>query len=202
MRQLGVSLVNIALGNPYAQPHFGRPFEYPPPDGYESPEPPLLGVDRHFKIAGAIQAANPGHTYRAPGSAPAASKGRADREDDPTPPSSGAKPRVADRDDRRERDREHSLALGDPRDRLRVRRMHRPEQHGDRSDAAIEPEVAQRDEPAADRDEIEHEVREVKARVGIAPDRAVEHHRQVAHRQVLGAEHEPRVARYVEEDRV
>jgi NADPH2 dehydrogenase len=60
MRALGVSLVNIALGNPYAQPHFGRPFEYPPPDGYESPEHPLLGVDRHFKIAGAIQAANPG----------------------------------------------------------------------------------------------------------------------------------------------
>ncbi len=60
MRHLGVSLVNIALGNPYAQPHFGRPFEYPPPDGYESPEHPLLGVDRHFKIAGAIQAANPG----------------------------------------------------------------------------------------------------------------------------------------------
>ena len=60
MRALGVLLVNIALGNPYAQPHFGRPFEYPPPDGYESPEHPLIGVDRHFKIAGAIQAANPG----------------------------------------------------------------------------------------------------------------------------------------------
>jgi NADPH2 dehydrogenase len=60
MRQLGVALVNVALGNPYAQPHFGRPFEYPPPDGYESPEHPLVGVDRHFKIAGAIQAANPG----------------------------------------------------------------------------------------------------------------------------------------------
>lgn len=60
MRELGVSLVNIALGNPYAQPHFGRPFEYPPPDGYESPEHPLLGVHRHFTIAGAIQAANPG----------------------------------------------------------------------------------------------------------------------------------------------
>ncbi|MBA4062717.1 MAG: NADH:flavin oxidoreductase [Isosphaera sp.] len=60
MAGLGVALVNIALGNPYAQPHFGRPFEYPPPDGYESPEHPLIGVDRHFKIAGAIQAANPG----------------------------------------------------------------------------------------------------------------------------------------------
>jgi len=59
MQALGVSLVNIALGNPYAQPHFGRPFEYAPPDGYESPEHPLLGVHRHFTIAGAIQAANP-----------------------------------------------------------------------------------------------------------------------------------------------
>jgi NADPH2 dehydrogenase len=60
MRSLGVRLVNVALGNPYAQPHFGRPFEYPPPDGYESPEHPLIGVDRHFKCAEAIQRANPG----------------------------------------------------------------------------------------------------------------------------------------------
>ena len=60
MRDLGVSLVNVTLGNPYAQPHYGRPFEYAPPDGYESPEHPLIGVDRHFKIAAAIQDANPG----------------------------------------------------------------------------------------------------------------------------------------------
>ena len=60
MRTLGVELVNVALGNPYAQPHFGRPFEYPPPDGYESPEHPLIGVNRHFECAAAIQRANPG----------------------------------------------------------------------------------------------------------------------------------------------
>jgi len=60
MRTLGVELVNVALGNPYAQPHFGRPFEYPPPDGYESPEHPLIGVNRHFECAAAIQHANPG----------------------------------------------------------------------------------------------------------------------------------------------
>ena len=60
MRQLGVSLVNVTMGNPYAQPHFGRPFEYPPPDGYESPEHPLVGVDRHFRATATIQAANPG----------------------------------------------------------------------------------------------------------------------------------------------
>lgn len=60
LRNLGVSLVNVTMGNPYAQPHFGRPFEYPPPDGYESPEHPLIGVDRHFKATATIQAANPG----------------------------------------------------------------------------------------------------------------------------------------------
>lgn len=60
MKQLGVSIVNIAMGNPYAQPHFGRPFETPPPDGYESPEHPLVGVDRHFRLAAELQRAHPG----------------------------------------------------------------------------------------------------------------------------------------------
>jgi 2,4-dienoyl-CoA reductase-like NADH-dependent reductase (Old Yellow Enzyme family) len=59
MRKLGVALINVTMGNPYAQPHFNRPFEYPPPDGYESPEHPLIGVDRHFKATEAVQRANP-----------------------------------------------------------------------------------------------------------------------------------------------
>lgn len=59
MRKLGVTLVNATMGNPYAQPHFGRPFETPPPDGYESPEHPLVGVDRHFRATETIQRANP-----------------------------------------------------------------------------------------------------------------------------------------------
>ena len=49
MRELGVVLINATMGNPYAQPHYGRPFETPAPDSYESPEHPLLGVDRHFR---------------------------------------------------------------------------------------------------------------------------------------------------------
>ena len=61
MRTLGVAVVNVTMGNPYAQPHFGRPFEYPPPDGYESPEHPLIGVDRHFQATATIQRANPGY---------------------------------------------------------------------------------------------------------------------------------------------
>ncbi len=59
MRQCGVVLVNVSMGNPYAQPHIGRPFEYPPPDGYEAPEHPLVGVDRHFRATAAVQAAFP-----------------------------------------------------------------------------------------------------------------------------------------------
>ena len=59
MRTLGVQLVNVTIGNPYAQPHFGRPFETPAPDSYESPEHPLIGVDRHFRTTEAVQRSQP-----------------------------------------------------------------------------------------------------------------------------------------------
>jgi 2,4-dienoyl-CoA reductase-like NADH-dependent reductase (Old Yellow Enzyme family) len=59
MRRLGVTLVNATMGNPYAQPHYGRPFEYPPLDGYESPEHPLIGVHRHFQATEAVQRSYP-----------------------------------------------------------------------------------------------------------------------------------------------
>jgi NADPH2 dehydrogenase len=60
MAQLGVALLNVSMGSPYATPHVIRPFEYPPPDGYETPEHPLMGVNRHFRLAGEIQRALPG----------------------------------------------------------------------------------------------------------------------------------------------
>ncbi len=59
MVQLGVALVNVSMGSPYATPHVTRPFEYPPPDGYETPEHPLIGVARHFRVAAEIQRAFP-----------------------------------------------------------------------------------------------------------------------------------------------
>jgi 2,4-dienoyl-CoA reductase-like NADH-dependent reductase (Old Yellow Enzyme family) len=55
MARLGVALVNISMGNPYAVMHVTRPFEYPPPDGYNTPEHPLVGVDRHVRLAGELQ---------------------------------------------------------------------------------------------------------------------------------------------------
>jgi 2,4-dienoyl-CoA reductase-like NADH-dependent reductase (Old Yellow Enzyme family) len=59
LREWGVAFVNVSLGNPYASPHLVRPFEYAPIDGYENPEHPLAGVDRHFRLAAAVQAAYP-----------------------------------------------------------------------------------------------------------------------------------------------
>ena len=58
--QAGVALLNVTMGNPYANPHLVRPAEFPPVDGYHAPEHPLLGVLRHFRITAAIQRAVPG----------------------------------------------------------------------------------------------------------------------------------------------
>ncbi len=60
LRDWGVRLINITMGVPYFNPHVGRPFEKPDEGNYEPPEHPLLGVARHFRIAGALQRAFPG----------------------------------------------------------------------------------------------------------------------------------------------
>lgn len=59
LQDLGVSLLNVSMGNPYASPHILRPFEYAPMDGYLSPEHPLIGIDRHFRLTETIQRAYP-----------------------------------------------------------------------------------------------------------------------------------------------
>ncbi len=58
-RSWGLCLLNVSLGSPYYNPHIGRPFEKPDEGNYEEPEHPLLGVDRHFRIAGELQRAFP-----------------------------------------------------------------------------------------------------------------------------------------------
>lgn len=59
MRDWGVSLFNVSCGNPYGNPHVVRPAEFPPVDGYQAPEHPLLGVLRHIRVSASIQAAVP-----------------------------------------------------------------------------------------------------------------------------------------------
>jgi 2,4-dienoyl-CoA reductase-like NADH-dependent reductase (Old Yellow Enzyme family) len=59
LRELGVPMVNVTMGNPYAVMHVTRPFEYSPVDGYETPEHPLVGVWRHFRLTAELQRAFP-----------------------------------------------------------------------------------------------------------------------------------------------
>ena len=58
-RDAGLQLVNVTAGCPYFNPHVGRPADKEPPDGYGSPEPQLVGVERHFRLAEAAVRACP-----------------------------------------------------------------------------------------------------------------------------------------------
>ncbi len=49
--QLGVKIINLSAGSPYYNPHIQRPAAYPPSDGYQPPEDPLVGVARQINVA-------------------------------------------------------------------------------------------------------------------------------------------------------
>ncbi len=48
LEDLRISLVNITAGSPYYNPHIQRPALYPPSDGYQPAEDPLVGVARQM----------------------------------------------------------------------------------------------------------------------------------------------------------
>jgi 2,4-dienoyl-CoA reductase-like NADH-dependent reductase (Old Yellow Enzyme family) len=48
--QLGITLVNLSAGSPYYNPHIQRPAAYPPSDGYQPPEDPLVGCARQINV--------------------------------------------------------------------------------------------------------------------------------------------------------
>ncbi|HEV2195098.1 MAG TPA: hypothetical protein VGR55_05930 [Candidatus Acidoferrum sp.] len=50
LEELEIRLVNLTAGSPYYNPHIQRPALYPPSDGYEPPEDPLVGVARQMNI--------------------------------------------------------------------------------------------------------------------------------------------------------
>jgi NADPH2 dehydrogenase len=60
LQQAGVKLLNVSLGNPYVNPHLGRPYEKANEGSYEAPEHPLLGVARHLAATAQIQQTYPG----------------------------------------------------------------------------------------------------------------------------------------------
>jgi len=56
---LGVAMVNVSCGSPYYNPHVQRPAIFPPSDGYQPPEDPLVGVARQIHAARACKMAVP-----------------------------------------------------------------------------------------------------------------------------------------------
>jgi 2,4-dienoyl-CoA reductase-like NADH-dependent reductase (Old Yellow Enzyme family) len=51
LSQLGVCAFNLSAGSPYYCPHVQRPAIFPPSDGYQPPEDPLVGVARQINVA-------------------------------------------------------------------------------------------------------------------------------------------------------
>ncbi len=58
--ELGVAMVNLSAGSPYYNPHIQRPAFYPPSDGYEPPEDPLIGCARQIEVVRQLRQAVPG----------------------------------------------------------------------------------------------------------------------------------------------
>jgi 2,4-dienoyl-CoA reductase-like NADH-dependent reductase (Old Yellow Enzyme family) len=58
-KQSGVTLVNVSAGSPYYSPHLLRPAAFPPSDGYQPHEDPLLGVARHLHVTWVIKERHP-----------------------------------------------------------------------------------------------------------------------------------------------
>jgi NADPH2 dehydrogenase len=57
--ELGVKIVNLSAGSPYYNPHIQRPAAYPPSDGYQPPEDPLVGVARQINVVRELKAKAP-----------------------------------------------------------------------------------------------------------------------------------------------
>jgi NADPH2 dehydrogenase len=70
LKELNIRLVNISGGSPYYNPHVQRPALYPPSDGYQPPEDPLIGVARQMRVTRELKGKYPdlvfvgtGYTY-------------------------------------------------------------------------------------------------------------------------------------------
>lgn len=59
LAHLGVKLVCLTAGSPYYNPHIQRPALFPPSDGYQPPEDPLLGVARQLNVAAQLKRHRP-----------------------------------------------------------------------------------------------------------------------------------------------
>lgn len=70
LQNLGIQLVCTTAGSPYYNPHIQRPAYFPPSDGYQPPEDPLVGVARQIQATAELKSRHPdlvfvgsGYTY-------------------------------------------------------------------------------------------------------------------------------------------
>ena len=59
LEDLGIRWVCVTAGSPYYNPHIQRPALFPPSDGYQPPEDPLVGVARQIQATAALKARHP-----------------------------------------------------------------------------------------------------------------------------------------------
>jgi 2,4-dienoyl-CoA reductase-like NADH-dependent reductase (Old Yellow Enzyme family) len=59
LAKLKIKLVCITAGSPYYAPHIQRPALFPPSDGYQPPEDPLVGVARQIQATAALKQHRP-----------------------------------------------------------------------------------------------------------------------------------------------
>ncbi len=63
LHSLDIRLVCITAGSPYYNPHIQRPALFPPSDGYQPPEDPLVGVARQIAVVARLKAHRPELLY-------------------------------------------------------------------------------------------------------------------------------------------
>jgi 2,4-dienoyl-CoA reductase-like NADH-dependent reductase (Old Yellow Enzyme family) len=59
LERLGIDLVCSTAGSPYYNPHIQRPAAFPPSDGYQPPEDPLVGVARQVAATARLKEQHP-----------------------------------------------------------------------------------------------------------------------------------------------
>jgi 2,4-dienoyl-CoA reductase-like NADH-dependent reductase (Old Yellow Enzyme family) len=59
LADLGIELVCLSAGSPYYNPHIQRPALFPPSDGYQPPEDPLVGCARQINTTAQLKARHP-----------------------------------------------------------------------------------------------------------------------------------------------
>jgi 2,4-dienoyl-CoA reductase-like NADH-dependent reductase (Old Yellow Enzyme family) len=55
LKKLGIRMLNVTAGSPYYNPHIQRPALFPPSDGYQPPEDPLVGCARQIEATAALK---------------------------------------------------------------------------------------------------------------------------------------------------